>query len=61
MNPVGTFNQKSSQKKGYFANQPRWLRVSMWISSGILAILALFAFAAIVVLHTSGFSQLRAE
>ena len=55
MNPVGTFNQKSSHKKGYFANKPLWLRVSMWISSGILAILALFAFAAIFVLHTSAF------
>src|SRR6478672_9879449 len=55
MNPVGTFNQKSSQKKGYFAYQPHWQRVSMWISSGILATLALFACAAVLVLHTKAF------
>ncbi len=55
MNPVGTSIQKSPQKKGYLANQPNWLRVSMWISSGILAILVFFVFVAAVVFHTAAF------
>ena len=55
MNPVGTSIQKSPQKKSYLANQPRWLRVSMWISSCILAVLVLCVFAAVIVLHTTEF------
>src|SRR6266576_1826221 len=55
MNPVGTYIQKSPQKKGYLANQPRWIKVSMWISSGILAFLVFFVFVAAVVLHTAAF------
>src|ERR1700756_5880279 len=55
MNPVGTSIQKAPQKKGFLANQPRWLKVSMWISSGILGILVFFVFVAAVVLHTAAF------
>ena len=61
MNPVGTSIQKSPQKKGYLASQPRWLRVSMWISSGILAILVSLRLCCGNRASHSGFSQLRAE
>ena len=55
MNPVGTALQKLSQKKGHFASQSRWLKVSMWISSGILALLVLIAFATVLVVRTRAF------
>ena len=55
MNPIGTAIERSPKKKGYLGRQSRWLRVSMWISSGILAVVVLFVFAAAIVLHTTAF------
>jgi translocation and assembly module TamB len=55
MNPIGTPIQTSPKKKGYFGHQPRWLRVSIWISSGIVAVLVLSVVAAAIVLHTAAF------
>ena len=55
MNPVETSIRKSRQKKSYLGHHPRWLRVSMWISSGILAVLVLLVFAGEIVLHTTAF------
>src|SRR3954452_18575657 len=57
MNPVGTSIRHPLKKKGRLANQPRWLRVSIWISSGVLAVLAFFAIAAILVVRTSAFHK----
>ena len=37
MNPIGTRIQTSPEKKGYLRPQPRWLKVFMGISFGILA------------------------
>src|SRR5258708_4586105 len=55
MNPIGAPIQTSPKKKGYFGHQPRWLRVSILISSGIVAVLCLFVFAAVIVLHRTAF------
>jgi translocation and assembly module TamB len=55
MNPIGAPIETSPKKRGYSGRQPRWLRVSTWISSGILAVLVLFVCAAVIVLHTAAF------
>jgi translocation and assembly module TamB len=55
MDPIGAPIETSPKKKGYLGRQPRMLRVSMWISSGILAVVVLFVFAAAIVLHSTVF------
>ena len=55
MNPIGTRIQTSPEKKGYLRPQPRWLKVFMGISFGILASLVVLVVAAAIVLHTKAF------
>jgi translocation and assembly module TamB len=53
MNPIGADIQASPQKKLH--RYPRLLRIAIWISSGILAILLLVVIAGMIALHTAAF------
>ena len=55
MNPIGAPIQTSPEKKSYLRHQPRWLKVSMGISFGILATLVILVIAAAIVLHMKAF------
>src|ERR1700758_4443735 len=55
MNPVGTQLERLQQKRRQLRHHPRRMRVSLWISFGILGLAILFAVAARIALHTRAF------
>src|ERR1700761_301083 len=55
MNPVGSTIQKLSQQHKQLRHAPRWVKISMWISSGILAVVVLLTVVGIITLRTTAF------